>query len=673
MLKEGQDNRGLIERKGVKNMYATRIFVMVMLFSLTLYHGEAKAAITDCQPGCFIALTDTDGVLFVDEGGSILHTLTGVGAGSGNVFGSSAYAVIVRQSTREVWVYDLRKGSLTCYLPNLGWESNKAVVLDGNAWITHEQANIASKVELSTCDVTDVPLDRSGYVGIEKTANAIWLLNSSDGNILRIDPLTNGYTSYVSGLSSSNAPLFTIKYNGTGFFIAGRIGVLNGAVFETLVPPNSYTLWQQVPYYLSDMELDGNYVVSEAYQENHFYIMPRSNPATYQTRILMDIRSVAIRGGVILAAGGAAPDIGLWRYNEINGFARDATPVAISDTWSVTSSGYIPVCGDGLTEEAETCDSSDVGAETCQSQGFDGGVLGCDTTCDEYDTSWCYSCGDGNIEAGEQCDGTNLGGETCESRGFDGGMLVCNLSCDGFDTSGCYSCGDGIVAADEQCDGVDLGGETCQSQGFDDGELVCNLSCDGFDTSGCYSCGDGIVAAGEQCDGADLGGETCESSGFDGGELACDSSCRFDFDQCWRFCGNGQVDPGEECDGDDVDGQTCENLGYIGGILSCQPNCTFGTYECEEPPLCGNGRIDPGEKCDGDDVAGKVCSGWGYNAGGVVRCSTDCSEYDLSRCVYIPPEDASGCGCNSGRMPDGAIWLPIFILLAVLLRRKRLQ
>lgn len=45
-------------------------------------------------------------------------------------------------------------------------------------------------------------------------------------------------------------------------------------------------------------------------------------------------------------------------------------------------------------------------------------------------------CGNGTIDAGEQCDGTNLNGQTCQSQGYGGGTLACNSGCT-FNTSGC--------------------------------------------------------------------------------------------------------------------------------------------------------------------------------------------------------------------------------------------
>lgn len=74
----------------------------------------------------------------------------------------------------------------------------------------------------------------------------------------------------------------------------------------------------------------------------------------------------------------------------------------------------LPSCGDGVLDNLETCDDGNT---------VDGD--GCDYTCKvEIET-----CGNGTIDATEVCDGTDLGGETCESLGFDTGVLYCNSNC----------------------------------------------------------------------------------------------------------------------------------------------------------------------------------------------------------------------------------------------------
>jgi len=48
-----------------------------------------------------------------------------------------------------------------------------------------------------------------------------------------------------------------------------------------------------------------------------------------------------------------------------------------------------PECGNGLVEEGEQCDGDDFAAETCETQGFAGGTLGCASGC-EFNTKGCY-------------------------------------------------------------------------------------------------------------------------------------------------------------------------------------------------------------------------------------------------------------------------------------------
>lgn len=51
-------------------------------------------------------------------------------------------------------------------------------------------------------------------------------------------------------------------------------------------------------------------------------------------------------------------------------------------------------------------------------------------------------CGDGEINGSESCDGSELGGETCVTQGFDSGTLSCSSSC-AFTTSNCSNDDDG--------------------------------------------------------------------------------------------------------------------------------------------------------------------------------------------------------------------------------------
>ena len=109
-------------------------------------------------------------------------------------------------------------------------------------------------------------------------------------------------------------------------------------------------------------------------------------------------------------------------------------------------------------------------------------------------------CGNNVAEGTELCDGTDLGGESCATQGFDTGTLFCNFDCDGFDTSSCrtYECGNNIceLSAGEDC-------VTCPSdcngvQGGNPGNRYC-CGAGGGDTP--VNCSDGRCTA---------NGNTCE-------------------------------------------------------------------------------------------------------------------------------------------------------------------
>ena len=98
------------------------------------------------------------------------------------------------------------------------------------------------------------------------------------------------------------------------------------------------------------------------------------------------------------------------------------------------------------------------------------------------------------------CDGSDLGGETCTRQGFDGGVLACNATCDGFDTSTCSLCGNTVC---ELFEGV--GGEDC---------ITCSLDCNGAQSGNPqnrFCCGNAggenpVDCADSRCTG---GGNTC--------------------------------------------------------------------------------------------------------------------------------------------------------------------
>ena len=176
----------------------------------------------------------------------------------------------------------------------------------------------------------------------------------------------------------------------------------------------------------------------------------------------------------------------------------DATGIgAVSQNNNTNNNTPDPICGNNVLEPGEECDGDDLGGATCESLGYSGGTLACLSDCSDFDTSGCEThvaiCGNNVLEPDEECDGDDLGGATCESLGFDRGVLGCDQNCL-FDVSDCSKCGDNIINGDEVCDGDDLGGATCSSLGLQSGNLSCLPDCSGYDTSDClFSPGCGEV------------------------------------------------------------------------------------------------------------------------------------------------------------------------------------
>ena len=100
-------------------------------------------------------------------------------------------------------------------------------------------------------------------------------------------------------------------------------------------------------------------------------------------------------------------------------------------------------------------------------------------------------CGNGKIDGYDQCDGADLGEQTCEKLGYDGGTLSCTEGCT-FDTSGCvftckahdlgtYTGADITLEAENSCNGTKIynaggAGWTCVHSGPDGYEKVYSLT-----------------------------------------------------------------------------------------------------------------------------------------------------------------------------------------------------
>jgi hypothetical protein len=324
-------------------------------------------------------------------------------------------------------------------------------------------------------------------------------------------------------------------------------------------------------------------------------------------------------------------------------------------------------CGNDNIDGSDFCDGTDTGTETCFTQGFASGTLGCLPDCTAYDYTPCVGgCGNGAWEVGESedCDGTDLGDtstDDCTENGFTGGTLGCTSLC-AYDFSTCTGgCGNGAIETGESCDGANLGGtgyELCTDHSYLGGTLGCLGNCTDWDFTSCHMCGNDSIDSGETCDGTDLGGtgfELCTDHGFGSGTLACLGDCSaYDFTGC-SGCGNDSVESGETCDGTDLGATTtdeCSEHGYVDGTMACLGDCS--DYDLTGCHMCGNDSVDGSETCDGTDLGSTTtdeCTEHGYG-GGTLACLGDCSDYDFTSC-----DPCGNATVDTGETCDGTTFI----------------
>lgn len=331
-----------------------------------------------------------------------------------------------------------------------------------------------------------------------------------------------------------------------------------------------------------------------------------------------------------------------------------------------TEAGGVPVpavaCGNDIREAGELCDGTDVGIETCVSQGFDTGTLGCNDNCDGFSTTTCTEnpdprCGNNIQEIGETCDGRDLAGQSCTLMGFAGGSLGCLSNCAGYDTAGCTmepaACGNGVVDGTEVCDGEDLGDTSCESLGLGEGTLKCKEDCTGYETRECVESGAHSCVGPTRYRGNGLNtdlpdGEPCN---FDGDCLS--GSCNDEF-----YCGATGVTPavhegdlplGAACDG----GASCES-GYCWGgadAFICAETCAEGVSSEEAAP--GMNCTSIGADNSNPPATGAACvpKGAGFIGDLCETGAFDCrsgscwkSEFCTQRCDPTNPEACADGG-----------------------------
>jgi len=198
-------------------------------------------------------------------------------------------------------------------------------------------------------------------------------------------------------------------------------------------------------------------------------------------------------------------------------------------------------CGNGMLELTEECDQDRFWGQTCEGYGFQGGFLSCSAFC-TVDIATCHgylpTCGNGLVENLEQCDSTELSGIKCESWGFDGGTLSCTAACT-FDTSGCTgTCASSCILNARRC--VNDWIEVCVAQAGACNAWNPEMDCASLGQS-CVPLTFGTVQCETLCSDACIVGDKMCSEDADA-LLVCEEAGSSDCNQ-WvpQACGEGRI------------------------------------------------------------------------------------------------------------------------------------
>jgi hypothetical protein len=319
---------------------------------------------------------------------------------------------------------------------------------------------------------------------------------------------------------------------------------------------------------------------------------------------------------------------------------------------SATDSDCPALCGDGVRQTNESCDTGIVSPNpgSCPQSCDDGNACttdflvgsGCNTTCAHVaitapisgdgccpmgatratDSDCPALCGNGVVDPGETCDPKATGPGACPQScppspaaclqtALTGTPSDCSAACTTVAVTGCSAVSDGC----------------------------CPSGCTAATDPDCSpTCGDGVVQAGETCDTAIGAGAGACPKGCDDGD-PCTTDLLLSAGTCSAACAHLPVTAFVAGDG------CCPP----GGDLDLDPDC---------PAVCGDGFVDrPVETCD-DAVPGSCpssCPPLGSCTVSTLRgspttCSAACVVTPITACV-----GGDGCcpaGCTQATDPD---------------------
>ncbi|OIO52948.1 hypothetical protein AUJ46_06460 [Candidatus Peregrinibacteria bacterium CG1_02_54_53] len=254
------------------------------------------------------------------------------------------------------------------------------------------------------------------------------------------------------------------------------------------------------------------------------------------------------------------------------------------------------VCGDGVREGNEQCDSGGSNGNACTPP-YDNSCTYCSNACTTT-TLQGGTCGDGTKNGSEQCDSGVTNGQAC-TPAYGNSCTFCSPYCKTITIQG-GTCGDGTRNGTEQCDSGAQNGQVCTAH-YNNNCTYCSTSCTSVSVQGPH-CGDGTKNGSEQCDNGSQNDQICIPA-YGGNCTYCSTSCSNISVQGPR-CGDGTKNGNEQCDSGGSNGNACTPP-YDNSCTYCSNACTTTTLQ---GGTCGDGTKNGSEQCDSGASNGQICT-----------------------------------------------------------------